>query len=448
MRFLISGVLAAICLQAQSVPTLNVQKSTLNNGMTVLIQEDHAIPNVAMYFFYKIGSRNERPGITGISHFFEHMMFNGAKKYGPHEFDNNMEKSGGNNNAYTGEDMTIYTDWFPSSALELMFDMEADRIRDLAFDPKMIASERGVVYSERRSSVDNNNGGILREQLQAAAFIAHPYHWPVVGWPQRYRSPGRSKISRIISASATRRTTAPWWSSAMCRHEQVMALAKKFIEPIPRQAPPPAVRTKEPEQLGERRIVVKKPAQLPIQMIAYHVPQATDPDSPVLDMIAGILSRGQSSRLHLRMVEHDQLALSVNAGHRESFDPTIMTFTINPRSGVDLAKTEKVLYEELDKLGTTPVTADEMQKVKNQTLANHYRQMKTIAGRANMIGHYESYYGDYKKMFSIDAELDKVTSADIQRVAKKYFTEKNRTVATLIPDGSAPGRRGGRGGAN
>jgi zinc protease len=231
--------------------------------------------------------------------------------------------------------------------------------------------------------------------------------------------------------------------------QQVMALAKKFIEPIPRQAPPPAVRTKEPEQLGERRLVVKKPAQLPIQMIAYHVPEATDPDSPVLDMIAGILSRGQSSRLHLRMVEHEQLALSVNVGHRESFDPTIMTFTINPRSGVDLAKTEKVLYEELDKLGTTPVTADEMQKVKNQTLANHYRQMKTIAGRANMIGHYESYYGDYKKMFTIDAELDKVTPADIQRVAKKYFTEKNRTVATLIPDGAAPGRRGGRGaGAN
>src|SRR5579862_10051339 len=164
MRFLISGLLAVVCLQGQGVPTLNVQKTTLSNGMTVLIQEDHAIPNVAMYFFYKIGSRNERPGITGISHFFEHMMFNGAKKYGPKEFDNNMEKAGGNNNASTGEDMTIYTDWFPSSALELMFDMEADRIRDLAFDPKMVASERGVVYSERRTSVDNSNFGILREQ--------------------------------------------------------------------------------------------------------------------------------------------------------------------------------------------------------------------------------------------------------------------------------------------
>src|SRR5579862_8508590 len=152
MRFLIPALLAAISLQAQGVPALNVQKSTLNNGMTVLIQEDHAIPNVAMYFFYKIGSRNERPGITGISHFFEHMMFNGAKKYGPKEFDNNMEKAGGSNNAYTDNDVTVYTDWFPSTALELMFDMESDRMQNLAFDPKIVESERGVVYSERRTS--------------------------------------------------------------------------------------------------------------------------------------------------------------------------------------------------------------------------------------------------------------------------------------------------------
>src|SRR6202167_1740456 len=157
MRFTLAGLLGCTLAFCQ---TQDVQTTTLNNGMKILIQEDHAIPNVAMYFFYKIGSRNERPGITGISHFFEHMMFNGARKYGPKQFDNEMEKAGGNNNAYTTRDETVYTDWFPSSALELMFDMESDRIRDLALDPKMVASERGVVYSARRSSVDNNNFGI------------------------------------------------------------------------------------------------------------------------------------------------------------------------------------------------------------------------------------------------------------------------------------------------
>jgi secreted Zn-dependent insulinase-like peptidase len=160
----------------------DVRTHTLQNGMKIIVQEDHSIPNVAMYFFYRIGSRNERPGATGISHFFEHMMFNGAKKYGPKQFDVQMEKNGGNNNAYTSHDLTVYTDWFPSSALELMFDMEADRIRDLAFDPKIIESERGVVYSERRLSVDNSPFGALNEQAMAAAFMAHPYRWPVVGW--------------------------------------------------------------------------------------------------------------------------------------------------------------------------------------------------------------------------------------------------------------------------
>src|SRR5450432_3044741 len=176
MRFIITGLLACLLASAQ---TQDVKTATLTNGMKVLIQEDHAIPNVAMYFFYKIGSRNERPGITGISHFFEHMMFNGAKKHGPKQFDNEIERAGGNNNAYTSEDVTVYTDWFPGSALELMFDMEADRMQNLAFDPKIIESERGVVYSERRTSVDNSNGGILSELAEATAFEAHPYHWPV-----------------------------------------------------------------------------------------------------------------------------------------------------------------------------------------------------------------------------------------------------------------------------
>src|SRR5580704_8722222 len=339
----------AFLLFSSVLPAQNVQTATLANGMKVISQEDHNIPNVALYFFYRIGSRKERPRIAGISHFFEHMMFNGAKKYGPKQFDNEMEKAGGNNNASTGEDLTTYTDWFPSSALELMFDMEGDRIRDLSLDPKMVASERGVVYSERRTSVDNNNSGILREQLQAAAFIAHPYHWPVVGWPsdiEAWTLEDLKDYFRIGYAPNNCTMVVVGDVSA----PQVMALAKKYIEPIPRQAPPPPVRTIEPAQLGERRVTVKKPAQLPIQMIAFHVPEATHPDSQVLNVISTVLSQGQSSRLYRRMVENEQLALSVNGRKGETFDPTIMTFTIQPRRGVELARTEKVLYEELERL--------------------------------------------------------------------------------------------------
>src|SRR5215831_11281880 len=143
-----------LALQAQQ---FDVKTHQLTNGMKILLLEDHSIPNIALYFFHRVGSRNERPGITGLSHFFEHMMFNGARKYGPKMFDRTMEDQGGANNAYTSEDLTVYQDWFPSPALPLIFDLEADRTRDLSFDPKMVESERGVVANERRLSVENNN---------------------------------------------------------------------------------------------------------------------------------------------------------------------------------------------------------------------------------------------------------------------------------------------------
>src|ERR1700682_6393844 len=182
-----SAALLSVCALVLWVGPTNAQEypvSTrkLKNGMKVLVQTDHSIPNVALYIFYRIGSRNERPGTTGISHFFEHMMFNGAKKYGPGDLDKVMEANGGANNAYNTRDVTVYQDWFPRSALPLIYDMEADRIRDLSFDPVKVKSEREVVASERRLSVDNENSGVLDEQLWANAIIAHPYHWPVVGW--------------------------------------------------------------------------------------------------------------------------------------------------------------------------------------------------------------------------------------------------------------------------
>jgi zinc protease len=350
-----------------------------------------------------------------------------------------MEKAGGRNNAYTSEDVTVYTDWFPASALELMMDMESDRIRDLAFDPKLIESERGVVYSERRTSVDNSNGRLLREQLSAAAFIAHPYHWPVVGWPSDIESWTMEDLKAHFRMGYAPNNCVMVVVGDVSM-PGVLTLAKKYIEPIPRQSPPPPVRTQEPEQQGERRVVVKKAAQLPIVMVAYHVPESKHPDDAALSLFDALLARGQSSRLYKRLVDQDQLALSVNANYGESVDPSLFTFSIQPRSGVDPARAEKALYEELERLQSTPVPAVELQKAKNQLLASHYRELKTIAGRANQLGTYEIFYGDYSKLFSADKTLDAVSAADIQRIAKKYFIEKNRTVATLLPERAPEGK--------
>jgi len=434
MRMLLGVLCASVLALAQ--PS-GVKTETLSNGMKILIQEDHHIPNVAMYFFYKIGSRNEHPGATGLSHFFEHMMFNGAKKYGPGQFDFQMEKNGGNNNAYTTEDDTVYTDWFPSTALELMMDMEADRIRDLSFDPKIIESERGVVYSERRTSVDNSNFGILFEQLRAAAYTAHPYHWPVVGWPSDIESWTMDDLKNHFRMGYAPNNCVMVVVGDVST-PQVISLAKKYIEPIPRQDPPPPVRTKEPEQLGERRVTVVKQAQLPIELVAYHVPQTDHPDDAVLDVMETILSRGQSSRLYSRMVDKEQLVLSVNANRGNNFDPGLLIFSMQPRSGIEPARAEKVLFEELARLSSQPVEDRELRKAKNQLLAAHYRELKTIAGRANLLGEYEVFYGDYRKLYSVEERYEAVTAADIQRVARQYLTEKNRTVATLIPEAHAP----------
>ena len=410
----------------------DIKTQTLANGMKVIVEEDHAIPNVAMYFFFKVGSRNEHAGATGVSHFFEHMMFNGAKKYGPKEFDRNMERNGGSNNAYTSNDVTVYTDWFPTSALELMFDMEADRIGDLAFDPKMIESERGVVYSERRSSVDNSNFGLLSELAEAAAFEAHPYHWPVLGWPSDIESWTMQDLKSHWNMGYAPNNCVMVIVGDV-NFDQVMALSRKFLEPIPRRDPPPPVRTKEPEQMGERRVTLSKPAQLPIQMILYHIPDSRDPDTPVLDVISTILTDGQSSRLYKQLVD-SQLAISANGGSGEALDPTLFRFTIQPRTGVDTAVTEKVLFEQLAKLQADPVPDAELRKAKNQMLAGLYRRLKTIEGRANLLGTYDVFMGDYSKAFDEDKRVEAVTAADIQRVAKKYFTAKNRTVATLVPE--------------
>lgn len=423
----------ALLLLASSLFAQDVRTHTLANGMKMLVQEDHGIPNVAMYFFYRIGSRNERPGSTGLSHFFEHMMFNGAKKYGPKMFDKTMDDLGGNNNAYTTNDLTVYTDWFPSTALEAMFDMEADRIRDLAFDPKIVESERGVVYSERRSSVDNNNFGALSELAEATAFEAHPYHWPVLGWPSDIEAWTMDDLQAHFRMGYAPNNCVMVLVGDV-KFDNVLALAKKYLEPIPRHDPPPVVRTKEPEQQGERRVTLSKPAQLPIVMVLYHIPDSRSPDMHALDVLDSVLTGGQSSRLYRRLVDLDQLALQVGAGARQGLDPSVFRFTIQPRSGVDPAATEKALYEELARLQDQAVPAAELRKAKNQMLANLYRQQKTIAGRANLLGHYEIYAGDYAKLFTEDQAIEAVTAADVQRVARQYFTAKNRTVATLVPE--------------
>lgn len=429
------GILAFVLILVSSslAQQFDVKTHQLKNGMRILMLEDHAIPNIALYFFHRVGARNERTGITGLSHFFEHMMFNGAKKYGPGSFDRVMEDNGGSNNAYTSEDLTVYQDWFPTRVLPLIFDLEADRTASLSFDPKMVESERGVVANERRLSVENNNENLLREQLMATAFTAHPYQWPVLGWMSDIENWKREDLIRYFKI---------YYAPNNCEMvivgdidpARVIQLAQQYLEPIPAQEPPQPVTTEEPEQLGERRVTVNKFAQLPLVQVAYHSPAAKDPDSIPLSLLEYILLRGESSRLYHRLVDEEQVAISVEGGQSPHIDPFIFEIDIQPRDGVATDRVEKVLYEEIEKVRAGLVDEHELQKAKNTAVADFYRRMRTISGKANVLGFYDVVMGDYHKLFQTVELLNKVTREQIQQLAQKYFSPRNRTVAILVPE--------------
>jgi zinc protease len=449
LAFLAVLALSSVATDAWAAPASvagadQIVARTLPNGLKVVVWPDHDIPNVAMYTWYRVGSRNERPGITGLSHYFEHMMFNGTKTRAPGEFDRVMEANGGSNNAYTSSDVTVYQNWFPSSATQLIFDLEADRMRQLDFDPKVVESERGVVYSERRSSVDNDNLGTLLEQMQATAYVAHPYQIPTVGWPsdiegwkiedlqayyKQYYAPNNA-VMLVVGAVDP---------------EAVFRLAERYLAPLEAQPAPPPVTTKEPPQLGERRIRVQRDAQTPLVAMAWHSGAATDRQSRVMEVLLSILGDGDSSRLHQRLVENERAAVQVGTQLEAGFDPGLAWVYAVVPPGFEVAKTEALIDEEIARLAKDGPSAAELAKARNQALAGFWRGLQTINGKAQALGTYEVFHGDYRKLFDAPAVYEGITADDVKQAAAQVLRKENRTVGVLEspPQGTAAGIAGG-----
>jgi predicted Zn-dependent peptidase len=409
----------------------DVVSFTLKNGMKIMVLEDHSIPNANMYLFWKVGSRNEYPGITGLSHFFEHMMFNGSKKYGPKMFDRTMEAAGGSNNAYTTENLTVYSDWFPISAIETIFDLEADRIADLALDPKMIESERGVVLSERSTGLENSNFRNISEQVKGAAFLAHPYRWSVIGYESDIKNWSLEDLQDYFDTYYAPNNAVVVISGDV-DVAQIKKLAIKYFEPIVSKAIPRAIHTEEPEQMGQKRVTVEKQVSTPNIMLAYHVPETKHEDYYALDLLSAILSEGNSSRFYSQLVDQTLLATSAFSYMPESIDPNLFYLYAVASPEVAPEILEKEMVQVIETIAQMGVTEKELQKVKNQKLVALYNSLETIDGKSNTLGTYELYFGDYKKMFEAPAAYEKVTTDDIKRVAQKYFNKKNSTVGYLI----------------
>jgi predicted Zn-dependent peptidase len=412
--------------------SLSVGRHRFDNGLQLLTIEDHSAPVITYYTFYRVGSRNERPGITGLSHYFEHMMFNGAAKYGPKEFDRVLESNGGYSNAFTSNDMTAYYEDFAAANLELVLQLESDRMHGLLFDPEVMESERGVVSEERRVGVDNDPYGAVDEMLFATAYLAHPYHWPVVGWMADIQSYTREQCLEYF-----RTYYAPNNATVIIAGDfetaQAVELVDRYLGGLEPGPPPDAVVRSEPLQRGERRSELRMPAEVPLVAAAYHVPAAESDDAVVLDVLRSVMAAGESSRLQKALVFEQEIALDVYVDYYYRLDPNLMYFLIDVNPDSSSARAEAALQAELDRLVREPVSPDELATAKSKLLASFYRDLKTNNGRAEQAGMYDLWFNDYARLFEVPARIEKVSAADIQRVAGACLQPDNRTVVTLVP---------------
>jgi zinc protease len=409
-----------------------VTEKVLSNGLKVIVLENHKVPQVTFLVVYRVGSRNEEFGRTGLSHMLEHMMFKGTEKVGPEEFSRIIQENGGQDNAFTSTDFTAYFENLASDRIDVAIDLESDRMANLILREEDFLPERSVVMEERRLRTDDNPRAVLAEQLEATAFQIQPYRWPVIGWMQdierftlqdlkgyhgRYYVPANAFLAVVGDVNPT----------------DLFSKLETSFGPIPSGTAPEQRRDRDPQQLGERRIIVKKEAQLPSVVMAYHVPNIEEKDSYVLEVVSSLLSAGDSSRLHRRIVREKQLARSVDADYSLlSKDPSLFSFTADPLPGKELQDVERALEVEIERLQKEPVTAQELQKAKNQLEAAFLFGQDSLFFQALLLAQYEITPG-WRAVDDYIPSIRAVSGEDIRRVAGRYFIPDNRTVAVLIP---------------
>ena len=411
---------------------MRVTETILPNGLKVLLKEEHKSPVVTFQVWYRVGARNERLGKTGMSHLLEHMMFKGSKKYGPKQFSQVVQRNGGNDNAFTSKDYTAYFENLAADRLEIAMDLESDRMQNLLLDPKEFLSERDVVKEERRMRYEDDPTQTMVEQMMATAFSAHPYQWPVIGWMADI-----GNITREDMEKHYRTYYAPNNATVVVvgdfDSKKTLALVDKYFGSIPRGPEVPKVGAVEPKQLGEKRVKVKQEAELPAIYAGYKVPNLTSADSHALNVLQGILSSGKSSRLYRSLVYDKQIALYAGGDYDDvSTDPNLFYVYAGIMPGKSEDEVERALYVEIDRMKNEPVSDEELQKAKNQAEAGFIMSQDSMFYQAMLLGQYETV-ANWKLLGAYLDGIRAVKKEDIERVARQYFTEDNRTVGILVP---------------
>ncbi len=426
--------------RAATRPTrLDYTMTTLANGMQVVFLEDHSTAIVHAEIWYHVGSKNERPGRTGFAHLFEHMMFKGSKNVDPEGHPSWISSIGGQSNAYTTEDATVFWETVPAQYLPLVLWLEADRLATLRIDEDVFKTEREVVKEERRMRIDNQPYGRLNELIYDQAFTVHPYKHATIGSMKDLEAASIADVrdffrTYYVPNNATLVLVGDF------NTKEAQDLVTKYLGRVPKSdRPVPRDILKEPPQTKERRVKLEESWPLPAVVVAHHITFDGDPDSYPLHIASKVLSDGQSSRIYRKLVYEKGIALAAFGGGNIIEDPNLFYAVAVVQPGHTPEEAIDGLIAELDRLRNEPITVAELQQAKNQFARDYIFSRESNKDKAMQLGHAVVIHNDIK---TADGEFDifmNITQADVQRVARKYFTPENRLVMTVMPKGNGSG---------
>lgn len=455
LRTALLAMIGLVCLSmshiacADPTQTGSVIETHLPNGLIVLTKEIHTAPVVCTYVWYRVGSRNETPGLTGISHQIEHMMFKGTKQKFPNPgyIDLLIGRHGGVNNAETTNDYTDYYLLIPSDQLDLALRIEADRMTEAAMDPQQLIAEKRVVLSELEGD-ENQNADYLYNNMRATAFQFHPYHFPVIGTKWDVEHFTRDQVYSYYRAHYCPNNATLVIVGDFDTSQTLARVRQLWREVMPHPVPNPPI-DPEPKQLGERRIEVHRAGNTTYLDLCFHIPAANSPDLPALDVLANLLANGRSSRLYQALVEK-QLATEVSANANDGRDPELFEILTTVQNEVSSQQVEHALLAELEKIQKDIPDEHELQKAKNQTHAEFIYAQDSVQSQAARLGFFQTEMDDWRNITTYLRKVNAVSGADVRRVAQTYLTSENRTVATFVPNGekadpASDSRTGGRG---
>ena len=434
IRYLLPFFLAPWLLTAANA---NPYETTLKNGLRVIVKEDRRAPTAVQMVWYRIGSMDEVDGASGVAHVLEHMMFKGTPNVGPGEFNKRVAAAGGRDNAFTSRDYTAYFQQVPKEKLEEMVQLEADRMRHLNVDAKEFEQEIKVVMEERRMRTDDNPQSKLFEQMNAVAFQAHPYRRPIIGWMNDLET---------MTAADAKAWYDTWYVpnnayviiTGDVDHKAVFELAEKYYGPLEGRALPVRKPLAEPGQEGTRRVNVKAPAELPVLIMGYKAPSLRDVemdnDPYALEMLSAVLDGHDAARFNKHLVREQKVALSAGIDYDTTArGPGMIYLHGSPAEGKTVPELEAALRAEIARVQKDGVSEQELKRAKAQLVASQVYKLDSMFGQAMEIGQTESAGIPYQKIERMLEKLQKVTAADVQSVAKKYFSDDTLTIGVLEP---------------